>query len=1626
MYNNLTKNDILNIIDKIQISPYYKNKLKKIKSEEKLRKEFAKLLDKYDKFINHKNYVCKLAKKCNKLKKRKIQYGGRKNIIEISDLLKNIILDLDNLMDTTSYVNKLDELETNIRDLSKHKLNKEYKKLYEDLLREQELQNRKIEEQIKNQPMSPQNIKLLKQQKEQLENQLESVMNSKDIEKKSYEDELNQKDEVINQYREKFLNLESINKELLQKQSELEIQKTELQNEYNQILSKLNEHQFTSNEEIERLKSQLILHQNKIQEINAEQMDINQCKSKLNAQQIKLDNLQSQVNNYEKMKQQIDQDKIRINQELENVNQKLKEQEEEINRLEIKNGELEGKRQEYEKKFRDIQIENEEKQEIISDTELDKKDTPGKNPFEDTENLDDLSSESLEEDPFLIETQLDEAKRKKDDLIIQKEDLENQLEVNDILEEQIIQEEEDDDKNKEIEEELSQEEINLNDLILQIPETDLEDESESLKSTNYGEYVKNKAENTNKKLKYLLDKNVDQEKVQKFGYEELKNLEELNENLDGVTSGIYENIALNWNKFLGLFKKNYELLPETKIVGDSNLPMYGGKRKKRKYKMYGGSIEDMKTKLNFERSEIKKNVDEYKFIKKIHLDLKEHLKKYNLILEIQPEKTLKRFSKGVIVLYMRLIENIMEQWEKQGWIKLTDDFFELDFNKLKNNDINERKRMEEKINKFSKVYQKPLFDMNNLKFNDKVLKELENFWNNYYILIRKWYLILKKYSKNLRGDQAIDIYNSPKHVQLFFQEFNILREKLDDYQILIRKPVSVYARINDIGRDNSGFENTKELCLNKEDFLCNKVKVDDYVMFNIFNNPEYENYLNLDISKCQSIQKLKETKPELFQHFERFSKLENSTKFDEIFFSAEFSNNNTISRYMLLDKLISKGIGVFLVTYGYSGTGKSFTLFGNENNNGLLQATIENIFNIKKTKFRIYEIYGLGLPYSDGYKDLKNINQELIHYNMKISETTKEIILDQKITEKYNDLENYIKSDKFIQLPNDKDLNKSLKSISKLVEKIDIERKNSIPARVKPTVNNPESSRSILIYDFIFTIKMDDGSEKDVSFVINDMPGLEDPVKTYIIENNKKIIFKPFEVNNDFNFYDCNNNNSVKQLNKISENKEILLNNVTTFFNKFYFEKELKYINNPIEYYQELLLMSVLINPIYIGLLKPNDIFLFFNEQDEDFKDKVLDNYRYGDNFEIRDNSFVFLNKNNFKNKILNDKNSVNITNFNNYDKDVSNAAIILFGDIIKECIKKKNFKPMINILSKILIESKIPSDPTFNQEIQLTDQEINDIKMRFYKKILSKYLIDFLLTSKSSFVRLGIDNNKKTLLKSYIMSAKRKQNLEKSIMINSEKAWTILKDFVDIKKVNNLDDIINIMLKSPINNNIKMKLEVKSEMRKFKSNTYNDFVEVLLKIDKTIRDSFEITQKIQLYEKKQNIIYQNSDKMNKIVSSFVNIAFEAWYINQNIAGILKYYSVLSDINPEIINTYVQKQDENKTSLDNNIKMVQSHLKNLYSIDGELMNMELNFYKIFCEIKNNTFSNKLFQTQQQEQNNELIVKDIINPYIEGDKPRIEDFKMFYVLSNNNTQLKCLNQAELFLNTRSFINSIGKK
>ncbi|NCY26430.1 MAG: hypothetical protein EBX37_16860, partial [Alphaproteobacteria bacterium] len=266
-----------------------------------------------------------------------------------------------------------------------------------------------------------------------------------------------------------------------------------------------------------------------------------------------------------------------------------------------------------------------------------------------------------------------------------------------------------------------------------------------------------------------------------------------------------------------------------------------------------------------------------------------------------------------------------------------------------------------------------------------------------------------------------------------------------------------------------------------------------------------------------------------------------------------------MASYMCLNTRISSGNGVCLITYGYSGTGKSYTLFGGPGKDGLLQGTLSKLDGLDKVYFRTFEIYGKGLPFVDYWYDetiipdpnnanrqktktktKNNIYNYLYAYKLKnggpnyeegievekpntsakynayddewaveLEETQitdyinkSEILRENIKTNTWTESTTFIKTqspDKKDELGymeiNNTEYQNLFKNFSLFTDKIEQMRIQT--QRVRETPNNKVSSRSILIYDFVLVITKDNKTIP-VNFLIIDLPGREEIAPTFI------------------------------------------------------------------------------------------------------------------------------------------------------------------------------------------------------------------------------------------------------------------------------------------------------------------------------------------------------------------------------------------------------------------------------------------------------------------------------------------------------------------------------------------------
>jgi len=385
--------------------------------------------------------------------------------------------------------------------------------------------------------------------------------------------------------------------------------------------------------------------------------------------------------------------------------------------------------------------------------------------------------------------------------------------------------------------------------------------------------------------------------------------------------------------------------------------------------------------------------------------------------------------------------------------------------------------------------------------------------------------------------------------------FNIFKNILDEYEASMPNPVSVYLRINDKDKiTNLTKENLerepKDQYLNM--LTTGMLNISTYMTFVKSN----DNELNINYIQ-EKLYLLNSSLPE--KHI-KIKDIIKDIKFKNIFDPYGFSDNSVLALYIGLPNAISRGKSIVMMTYGYSGVGKTFSIFGGDNKQGLLQKTLTTIKNSEKIYFKCYEIYGIGLPYKSYWTRVdtnKKYNHEIhIFKNFIFNNESVTFNYDKNNDEKSGDqILNYIQDvnkNEYNLANNESDIIdnigesstnyqlldiKELNKFNLIVKAIDDTRKNKL-FTIKKTINNPESSRSIMIYEFKIKYstlyKINDKYKKYVNFVIIDLPGKENLYDSYV--NIKSNEHSNLNIKNDL--YGINTNAKLDDLKmRLDENE---------------------------------------------------------------------------------------------------------------------------------------------------------------------------------------------------------------------------------------------------------------------------------------------------------------------------------------------------------------------------------------------------------------------------------------------------------------------------------------------------------
>ena len=341
--------------------------------------------------------------------------------------------------------------------------------------------------------------------------------------------------------------------------------------------------------------------------------------------------------------------------------------------------------------------------------------------------------------------------------------------------------------------------------------------------------------------------------------------------------------------------------------------------------------------------------------------------------------------------------------------------------------------------------------------------------------------------ENISTSTIIDIQSCTGPIKNDFIIFNHFKDILESYYETIQNKVSIYARLNDFKPINPEYIPEKAARLFKKE---NQYIIANYssCLTNIHgeHRTDIPQLLNADPanSSCGH-SNIRDNNP-----MDSGNPNNINAKFNMVFDYDEFNDNESIAMYMSISSNISKKKSVNLITYGYSGTGKSYTLFGNgKNEKGLLQSAIEGIMSKKEVYCRIYEIYGAGVKYPFYWCD--SVSEKCFVYQLNPVEFNIKNVVESSI-------DNIIKESNTIdsilgytKIEAHK-VQSFFKKFNNIVDEIDQIRKDESNLRIKETPNNPVSSRSIIIYDLMIRVDND-----LVRFAVIDLPGREEIVETY-------------------------------------------------------------------------------------------------------------------------------------------------------------------------------------------------------------------------------------------------------------------------------------------------------------------------------------------------------------------------------------------------------------------------------------------------------------------------------------------------------------------------------------------------
>lgn len=834
---------------------------------------------------------------------------------------------------------------------------------------------------------------------------------------------------------------------------------------------------------------------------------------------------------------------------------------------------------------------------------------------------------------------------------------------------------------------------------------------------------------------------------------------------------------------------------------------------------------------------------------------------------------------------------------------------------------------------------------NNDKESDKykIIKYMKDY---HYFTLSYLDKFLEFILKNMETEQVIDIFNCGEDIRGMFLLLNEFKSILESYNEFAQKDVTVYARINDWG-----------------------------------NALELNNKCN-DNKKCKVFIPNKDDNTVLRINDEGCKKYEgkiNDVQFTEVYDSHKFRNNQVISKYMSLETQIAKGKGTMILTYGYSGVGKTVTLFGNSEKGipGILQSTMSNIRGMKKVHIRVYEIYGKGTQYKF-YWDEENpkpkLDQMLIDHKLVIDSGHLKTEYENKIIN-HDEILNYIKNnDTYISFETQQ-AEEILNKFGDFINDLDEKRKSQ--RRISSTPNNPESSRSIIIYD----IKVEIETKKDnkiVPFVIVDLPGREEIIDTY----------------------------------------------ADTYLEK-YFLRETVYSDNSMDdILYKFFLSSVCLNPLGLAVICSGDIYEYVNQLDFNTRKELFGGEVYYDNFVTESGEEI---KNTGGNRLMKDEFVMIKKDIKtNQNKKILLKDIIVFlgenKDIDKSVKKKfelkedweKSYKfPIKNTkYDKLGVPSKrVATIANFSRDnklkIQESDQKDQSTGAMFIlQRIIRAKRIDILV------------NISKKLTNKYINN--KLDNFKQSIP-DDKKIDFITGQYLDPK----IDYINNEEKKDESFENVKR--NIMSKKNKNELNIDNEIDRLIyFNFYDTPYEGIYINENINGLVKYMSSIVQDNEKIRHIIpkqDDSLDFTIQKRILRKRLKGKIskndniENSDLLFKFMDGRVNKEKEKRNENYYSHEEEIKGSTEHGE--VNIVKNVFRRKSGWEKLYNIMRESYNSNKIYRY------NNPFMENILSHYKDRNDgvESVKDYKLFYLFSNTMVDLKCKHQIELLNKTRTFIEAL---